>query len=121
MDNNSDVVVLPPEIFANAALTTQIDERVMTQQLEHQATLEEWTDPFQLIKTGKYWWKGTRLVVVDNNALRRWEISLFPDSKTAGHPGITKTVCLTSQDFWWPNMKNDITNYVQGSATCQSN
>ena len=48
-EHNSDVVVLPPEVFANATLTTQIDERVMAQQLAHQATLEEWADPFQLV------------------------------------------------------------------------
>src|SRR5258708_37365088 len=40
-DNNSDVVVLPPEIFANAALTTRINERVMTQQLKHQPTFDD--------------------------------------------------------------------------------
>src|SRR5260370_707872 len=63
----------------------------------------------------------TRLNVADNDALRRVVISRSHDSKKAGHPGITKTTWLTSQDFWWPNMKNEITNYVQGCATCQSN
>ena len=47
-EHNSDVVVLPPEVFANATSTTQIDERVMAQQLAHQATLEEWANPSNL-------------------------------------------------------------------------
>jgi len=75
-------------------------------------TLEEWAAPYQLVKSGKYWWKDTKLVVVDNTALRRGVISLYHDLKTAGHPGITKMVWLVSQDFWWPDMKLDISAYV---------
>ncbi len=90
----------------------------MAQQLLHQDTLEEWTTPYQLVKSGKYWWKDTKLVVVDNTVLRRGEISLYHDLKTAGHPRIMKMIWLVSQDFWWPDMKLDISTYVQGCATC---
>ena len=93
----------------------------MAQQLLHQDTLEEWAAPYQLVKSGKYWWKDTKLVVVDNTVLRRGVISLYHDLKTAGHPGITKMVWLVSQDFWWPDMKLDISAYVQGCTTCQAN
>src|SRR6266702_1857474 len=34
---------------------------------------------------------------------------------------ITKMVWLVSQDFWWPDMKLDISAYVQGCTTCQAN
>ena len=34
---------------------------------------------------------------------------------------MTKTVWLVTQDFWWPNAKDDISAYVQGCATCQAN
>ena len=44
-------------MFANAALSVRIDDRVMAQQLLHKDTLEEWAAPYQLVKTGKYWWK----------------------------------------------------------------
>ncbi len=108
-------------MFANAALSICIDDRVMAQQLLHQDTLEEWVAPYQLVKSGKYWWKDTKLVVVDNTALRRGVISLYHNLKTAGHPRITKMVWLVSQDFWWPDMKLDISTYVQGCATCQAN
>jgi len=120
-EDNTDVTVLTPEVFANAALSVRIDDRVMAQQLLHQDTLKEWAAPYQLVKSGKYWWKDTKLVVVDNTALRRGVISLYHDLKTAGHPGITKMIWLVSQDFWWPDMKLDISTYVQGCATCQAN
>ena len=38
----------------------------------------------------------------------------------AGHPGITKTTWLIGKDYWWPNMKDLITNYIKGCAICQS-
>jgi hypothetical protein len=120
-EDNTDITVLHPETFVNASLSNRIDDRVMTHQLEHQDTLEEWAAPYQLVKTHKYWWKDTRLVVVDNTPLRRGVISLFHDSRTAGHPGMTKTIWLASQDFWWPDMKDTISAYVQGCATCQAN
>jgi hypothetical protein len=57
---------------------------------------------------------------VEDNDLRKGVISLYHDSTTAGHPGITKTLWSISRDFWWPNMKDTITNYIKGCALCQS-
>ena len=37
----------------------------------------------------------------------------------AGHPGIAKTLELTTREFWWPNMKYDIEKYVKGCHECQ--
>ena len=85
-EDNKDVVVLSPDLFANTALSVRIDDRVMAHQIEHKDTLEEWAHPFQLVKNGKQWWKDNKLVVVDNITLRRGVISLFHDLKTAGHP-----------------------------------
>ncbi len=57
---------------------------------------------------------------MEDNSLRRGVISLYHDSITAGHPGISKTLWSISRDYWWPGMKNTITNYVKGCTTCQS-
>ena len=57
---------------------------------------------------GTHWYKGTALVVVEDNALRRGVTSLFHDSTTAGHPGISKTLQLLQQYYWWPNQKNNM-------------
>jgi len=54
-----------------------------------------------------------------DNALRRGVISLFHDHVMASHPGITKTLQLLSQYYWWPNMKTFVTEYIKGCATCQ--
>ena len=36
-----------------------------------------------------------------------------------GHPGIKKTRELIQRDFWWPWMKNNLTNYIKACQKCQ--
>jgi hypothetical protein len=75
---------------------------------------------FQLKKEGDLFWYGDRLVVVDDLPLRRGVISLYHDSPTAGHPGISNTTWPIARDYWWPNMKQAVTEYIKGCHTCQS-
>jgi len=64
-------------------------------------------------------WKDQALVVMGDNDLRRGVISLFHDSTTSEHPGITKTTQLITQYYWWPGLKHHVTKYIKGCATCQ--
>jgi hypothetical protein len=66
-------------------------------------------------------YKNQALVVVEDNSLRRGVTHLFHDSLTAGHPGISKTIDLIKQHYWWPHMHDFITAYVKGYVTCQMN
>jgi hypothetical protein len=36
----------------------------------------------------------------------------------AGHPGIQWTTLLTSQQYWWPKLREFVKNYIKGCATC---
>ena len=40
------------------------------------------------------------------------------DLKTAGHPGIDKTIELITRDFTWPGMRKMVTSYIQNCDTC---
>jgi hypothetical protein len=40
------------------------------------------------------------------------------DDKTAGHPGINKTMELITRDFIWPGLRKDVTEYIQKCDTC---
>jgi hypothetical protein len=40
------------------------------------------------------------------------------DAKTAGHPGINKTIELVTRDFLWPGLRKDVTEYIQRCDTC---
>jgi len=43
------------------------------------------------------------------------------DNPSAGHPGQDETICKTQVLYHWPGMKEWITEYVKGCATCQQN
>ncbi len=38
-----------------------------------------------------------------------------------GHLGIANTYALIRRDYWWPNMKWEVEEYVKGCALCQAN
>ena len=40
------------------------------------------------------------------------------NSKTAGHPGISKTIKLITRDFTWPRLRKYVTDYVNNCDTC---
>ena len=88
---------------------------------ESQERLRRWTNTHQLTKIDSTWWKDNRLVVAGDNNLKRGVISLFHDIPAAGHPGISNTYKIAMKDFWWPNMKQDVEQYVKGCAACQAN
>jgi hypothetical protein len=99
-----------------------LDARVKLYQDEHYQSLLTWKDTHGLrLDSQNYLWKGDALVVVENNNLRRGVLHHFHTSKTAGHPGIMKTIQLIQPHYWWPHMKDFITAYVKGCATCQMN
>ncbi|KAL0154737.1 hypothetical protein M9458_049000, partial [Cirrhinus mrigala] len=39
-------------------------------------------------------------------------------SLSAGHPGISRTLQLTKNSFWWPTMTKDITMFVKSCQVC---
>src|SRR6202012_1411245 len=53
--------------------------------------------------------------------LKRGVIRFYHDKPSAGHPGMGNTYQLAKLDFWWPNMKQDIEQYVKGCGACQAN
>src|SRR5712672_2582604 len=97
----------------------ELDQKIEKAQGKDAQTLRQWERAHGITKQGDLWTKEGTLVVVGNNELKRGVISLFHDSTMAGHPGITKTLALTRQYYWWPNMKNYTTKYIKECATCQ--
>jgi hypothetical protein len=100
----------------------ELDTKVKLYQDEHYQSLLTWKDTHGLRLDGQnYLWKGDALVVVENNDLRRGILHQFHTLKTAGHPGITKTIQLIQPHYWWPHMKDFVAAYVKGCTTCQMN
>jgi hypothetical protein len=119
-EDNDDVLVLPPHLFARATTFSSIDDRTRACQLQQPNLLKQWANTFPLKVIGDLYWYGDRLVVMDNLPLRRGVISLYHDSPTAGHPGISNTTWAIARNYWWPNMKQTISEYIKGCHLCQS-
>ncbi len=122
-EDNNNVIVLPNEVFANTVYTSlnDIDIQCRKEQIEHQEEIQPWIDHHSLRQHNQLWWKNDALVVVGNNDLKRGVIQTFHDPPSMGHPGIANTYTLTRRDYWWPQMKKDIEEYVKGCALCQAN
>ena len=129
-NDNTNVTVLPPHLFVNtttlsclfarATMLSSIDDRARSHQLQQPDLLQKWATTYPLKQMGELYWYGDRLVVMDDTSLKRGVISLYHDSPTAGHPGISNTTWAIARDFWWPAMKKDVTEYVKGCTECQA-
>jgi hypothetical protein len=129
-DDNSDVTVLPPDLFiqlttlsclfSRATTLSTIDDRAKAHQLSQPELLKRWSNTYPIKQQGQLFWYGDRLVIVDDTSLKRGVISLYHDSATAGHPGISNTTWAIARDYWWPALKKDVTEYIKGCSTCQS-
>ena len=124
--DNNDVVVWPDEYFCEEHTcirtlnTSSLESHIKLEQYLNQKRLKDWAPIHNLsLLDGTHWHHGTAMVVVENNDLRRGVTSLFHDHRTAGHPGISKTLQLISPHYWWPNMKTFVTEYIKGCAICQ--
>jgi Integrase zinc binding domain/Chromo (CHRromatin Organisation MOdifier) domain len=105
-------------------LNTDIETEVLHAQglQKNQDKLDQWRRAHHIEhQPGDLWWKGDALIVVGNDDLKRGVISLFHDHIAAGHPGIAKTTQNIAQYYWWPGMRDHITQYIKGCATCQMN
>jgi hypothetical protein len=103
-EDNDNVLVLPPHLFARATTFSSINDRTRACQLQQPNLLKQWANMFPLKTIGDLYWYRDRLVVMDNLPLRRGVISLYHNSPTAGHPGISNTTWAITRDYWWPNM-----------------
>lgn len=51
--------------------------------------------------------------------LRKNVLEECHDRPTAGHLGINKTLTRISNHYFWPNLRNDVKQYVRSCETCQ--
>jgi len=131
-NDNKDVVVLPDRVFIRAGATQRTPPmRKIIAQEEMEATdpiyaqdeelLKSWINAHHLKKVEGIWYKEGRHVVTGKMEHKRTFIQAHHDVLVYGHPGINKTHQLVSCRYWWPNMQQDVKDYVRGCAECQRN
>lgn len=72
-----------------------------------------WLDEGVLLTT------GDRVYVPKWGNLRKEIIKECHDSKWAGHPGMTRTLALLQNSYYWPQMRDDVDAYVRTCLVCQ--
>jgi hypothetical protein len=121
-NSTSEITLAIGELESTTPENKSLDEKVKRYQDENYHDLLQWKETHGLqLDNQNHLWKGHALVVVENNDLRRGILHHFHSLKTTGHPRITKTIQLIQAHYWWPHMKDFVTAYVKGCATCQMN
>ena len=93
--------MLPDQLFACMTDVVDIETAVINAQKTAQETIKSWalTYPNIAQRADDIWYNGNRLIVVEDNALRRGVTLLYYNSTTAGHPGTLKTCVMMAEDF----------------------
>ena len=62
-----------------------------------------------------------QIYVPDHLVIKEHLLQLYHDSPITGHLGQTRTLELIQRQYWWPNMRKYVTDYVSGCYTCAQN
>ena len=117
------VVVLPDQVFVRAQQTNELTiESQNDEELPQQeTTLRPWVNAHNLQQAEGTWYKDGRRVVTGDVDQRRLIIQRHHDPPIHGHLGISCTVRLVERDYWWPQLRMDVMEYVKGCVECQRN
>jgi hypothetical protein len=94
-------------------------EVLMNPMIQEESKLKQWVDPHQLKQHQGTWYKDSRQVVTGDIEAKHDLIKSHHNSPVHRHPGISKTIQLTERLYWWPQMQQEIMEYVKGCAECQ--
>jgi Integrase zinc binding domain len=118
--DNKDMQVLPDALFAHVIISLNIEQEVYNQQEKAAIQIQIWAKDHGLMSMNHHWFKGVRLVVADNPSLQWSILHMYHDHESMGHPGIFNMYVSVVHNYWWPNMKHFVVQYVKGCAVCQS-
>ena len=106
------MVVLPDHVFAKTAELSWGDR-------QDEDVLHPWVDPHQLKKINRLWTRQGKQVVTGGEEEKRHILGNCHDPLAYRHPGISRTIDLVEQHYWWPGLQHDALQYVKGCTECQ--
>ncbi|KAJ8473513.1 hypothetical protein ONZ51_g7817 [Trametes cubensis] len=130
-NDNKDVVLLGPELFAKA-VNVELQERIRDSKLRDNSVVEYITLKGKATKRPEFGkpedWSDddgillykNRVYVPPDHQLYRDIVKMHHDAPIMGHPGVQKTYDLVKREYMWPGMRKFIVQYVKGCAACQT-
>ena len=74
-----------------------------------------------LTRKGELWYHGNALAVPDVPGLREQIMRELHDAPYSGHGGVNKTQRAIQRDYWWPDMRKFIGQWIATCDCCQRN
>lgn len=106
----------PTDSFVSALVVAQQCDPAL------QAILESEDEKLQpTTRSDKVLLLTNRIAVPNDDAVKLRILRQKHDHPTAGHPGRTKTLQLIARDYYWPNAKEDVADYISTCMTCLRN
>jgi len=85
--------MLPDDLFIKHIDSLTLYKKVATAQHQQQGEeIKNWAKQHMLDLTNHPWFKDQRLVVMEDNTLRRELVHTYHDAPTAGHAGASTTL-----------------------------
>ena len=111
--DNENIIVLLENVFIRTVTIAGNDQE------QDEEAIKAWVDPHKLKHIHNVWYKEGRRVVTRSLKNKSTIIKSRHDPPVYGHPGISKMTQLVERDYWWPQMKLDVVDYVKGCTECQ--
>jgi len=125
---NKNRILLPEEMFINALdgsdQTIRLTDQIINEQLKDPLIKDILTKLESEKMTG---WTGDDGLwryhgkIYAPSSMRRIVFSTLHLAPTAGHQGIKPTIDLVGRYYYWPELKRDVTLWVQQCDSCQRN
>ena len=117
-EDNQDMILLPKTLFEpiiNFREAINLTDKILAESYKI-----EWDNEYTIQPNGLTC-RGKQIVVPPNEEIKTMITRTNHDEPMAGHPGPEKTIELVQRRFYWPKMREWITEYVQSCEECQKN
>ena len=105
-------------MFIQRGTTSYIPKEPLQQD---EGIIRQWAGTHDLKKINGEWWKDTCKVITGGRQDKCKIIQAYYDVPAYGHPGINQTKDVVAKYYWWPQLTQDIQEYVKGCAQYQQN
>jgi len=134
-EDNKDVQLLKDEMWARKTVgkimmlerKVMMEESVILKKIKKNNTREKEIIQALEKKNGLAWeedevaYMEGRIYVPNNKNLKEEILEEHHDPADIGYPGQHRMQELIKRMYWWPGLKEDIKQYVQGCIKCQQN